>query len=137
MRGILRQTLQRFHNDRLDTGILDRARRAGTRLVMQTVDSPLDKPAAPFADRVLGNSQAGCNFLVLQTLRAFKNNAGAERQRLRGLSPRRKLLQLRSLCLAENQFRHHPSHLRSPFLSSTTLAQQRESVMTRTSESGH
>src|ERR1700733_11378550 len=42
MRGILRQTFQRFHNDRFDTGILDRARHAGTRLVMQTVDSPLD-----------------------------------------------------------------------------------------------
>jgi len=91
---------------------------------MQTVHSPLDKPAAPFADRVLGNPQAGCNYLVLQTLRAFKNNAGAKRQRLRCLPPRRKPLQLRLLRLAENQLRYHSGHLRFPFLSSTTLAQQ-------------
>jgi len=115
MRGILRQTFQRPHNDRFDTGILDRSRRTGARLVMQTVHSLLDKPATPFADRVLGNPQASGNFLVFQTLRAFKNNAGAERQRLRRLPPRRKLLQLRLLRLAENQFRHRSSHPRSPF----------------------
>src|ERR1700730_3040486 len=137
MRGIPRQTFQGLHNTRLDTVILDRARRAGARLVMEPVHSPLDKPAAPFADRVLGNPQAGCNFLVLQTLRTFKNNAGEKRPRLRRLAPRRKLLQLRPLRLAENQLCHPSSHPRSPSCPSTTLAQQRESVMTRTCESGH
>jgi hypothetical protein len=41
---------------------------------MQPVHSPLDKSAAPFANRSLGNSQAGRNFLVLQTPRAFQND---------------------------------------------------------------
>jgi hypothetical protein len=137
MRGILRQTFQCLHDNRLDTIILDRARRARARRIMQPINSPLDKPAAPFADRILGNPQAGCNFLVLQTPRTFKNYASAKRQRLRCLAPRRKLLQLHPLRLAENQFRHHSSHPRSPSCPAQSLAQQRESVMTRTSESGH
>ena len=104
---------------------------------MQPVHAPLGKSAAPFANRSLGDPQASRNFLVLQTLRAFQNNPRPHGQRLRRLATRRKQLELRPLSLAENQFRHPPTHPRSPLLPRKNLPQQRESVMTRTSESGH
>jgi hypothetical protein len=86
--------------------ILDRARHAGARLVMQPVHPPLDKSAAPFANRSLGNLQASRNFPVLQTPRAFQNDARPHRQRLRRLAARRKQPQFRPLRIAKNQLRN-------------------------------
>ena len=47
-----RQALQRAHDHRFDAGILDRARRAGARLVAQPVHAMLDKAPTPLADVV-------------------------------------------------------------------------------------
>jgi hypothetical protein len=137
MRGILRSAFQGPYNDRLDTDILNRARRAGARLVTQPIHPSLDKTSAPFANRSFGDTQAVCNLLVLQTTGAFKNNPRPKCQALRRLASRRKQFELCPLGFAENQFRHPPSHSHSPWCSRTTLAHPRESVMTRTSESGH
>jgi hypothetical protein len=104
---------------------------------MQPIHALLNKPAAPFANSSLGNPQASRNVLVLQTLGAFQNDPRPHGQRLRRLAPRRKQLQFRPLSLAENQLRHPSTHLRSSLLPTTYLLQQCESVMTRTSESGH
>src|SRR5258705_2661261 len=138
VRGILRRAFQGLHNDGLNTDILDRTRSTRARLVMQPVQPMLDKAAAPFAYRSLGNAQASGNFPVLHASRAFKNNPRPQCQRLRRLAPSRKQLQFRALRLAKNQLCHLPTrHHKSPCSLRLNLTQQRESTMTRTSDSGH
>jgi len=80
-----------------DLVIADPTRRAGTRLVVNTIHAQLREPPPPFAHRVRGRAEANADVLVVLAFGGKQNDTRPLRQPLRGLSPRRQALQLPSL----------------------------------------
>nr|WP_249734977.1 hypothetical protein [Bradyrhizobium sp. sGM-13] len=73
--------LQRPHDHRFDASVVTRARRPGTRLVVQPGHAPLHKTTLPFAYRLRVQAQLGRHFLVLTALRAGQHNPSSQSQR--------------------------------------------------------
>jgi hypothetical protein len=77
MGSALGHLLQGCDDHRLDFGIVDRARHARTRLVMQAVQPLRDEAGSPFADRLRRHSELPRNHLVGITHCAGEHDAGS------------------------------------------------------------
>jgi hypothetical protein len=75
----LRLALQRLDNDALDLGVVDRPRRARPRFVEQPINTALDKPPPPFADRLRRHPLARRHHLVAQARGAAQHNTRPQR----------------------------------------------------------
>jgi hypothetical protein len=84
-----RRRLERLTDDLGDLVIADPTRRAGTRLVVNTIHAQLREPPPPFAHRVRGRAEANADVLVVLAFGGKQNDTRPLRQPLRGLSPRR------------------------------------------------
>jgi hypothetical protein len=82
MRSVLGNALQGRHDHCFYAGIIDRARRAGTGVVTQAVNSVLGKTTAPFAYRRTVQAQPGGHILVLRAFCAGQYDPSPQRQRL-------------------------------------------------------
>ena len=82
MRSVLGNALQGRHDHCFYAGIIDRARRAGTGVVTQAVNSVLGKTATPFADRRTVQAQPSGHIFVLRAFRAGQHNPSSQRERL-------------------------------------------------------
>jgi hypothetical protein len=87
--GSGRPVLQRLHDDILDLGIVDRARRAWPRFVEQPVEAALDKASTPLADGLRRHPFACRNRLIAQARRAAQHDPRPQCQGLRRLAPLR------------------------------------------------
>src|SRR5260370_31673878 len=82
-----RGALQRIHDHRLDASILDRARRAGSRLVTQPLHAMLYKAPPPFADRRFVHLETSGNLLVFRAFGAAEHAPSPQRERLSRTPP--------------------------------------------------
>jgi len=96
-------------NHRLHPGIVDRARHARTRFVIEPVKSPLDEAGAPFADRLRRHAKFRSDHLVGLARRTRKNDAGAQGQGLRRLPTARQAPQPLFLGRTDFQRRQRPT----------------------------
>src|SRR5215468_3167381 len=78
MSGALRHRLQGCDDHRLDLGIVDRARYARTRLVMEAVQPLRNEASSPFAHRLRRDSELPRNHLVGITRCAGEHDAGSQ-----------------------------------------------------------
>ena len=94
MGGLARPLVERGGDQLLDSCVIELARRAGPRLIEQSVEPALKKAAAPLAHR-LPNDTAGLGHLdVVLPFYARQDDPRTQRQSLRGLMPARPLEQL-------------------------------------------
>ncbi|UVO30367.1 hypothetical protein [Bradyrhizobium arachidis] len=103
MSGILRTTLQRPHDHGVDAGVVNRARRAGTRLVAQPGHTLLHKTPPSLAYGLPAQPELGRHFRVLTTYRTGQNDPGSQSRRLRRLPPHRQRRQFGPLIIAQYQ----------------------------------
>src|SRR6516164_4682363 len=89
VRGSGRPALQRLHDDILDLGVVDRARRARPRFVEQPVEAALDKAPAPLADGLHPHPLACRNRLVAQPRGTTQHDPRPQCQGLHRLAPPR------------------------------------------------
>jgi len=94
----------------LDLGIVDRARYARTRLVMEAVQPLRDEAGSPFAHRLRRDSELPRNHLVGITRRAGEHDAGSQRQSLGRRSPPRQAPQRFLFSLAQSENRQRTTH---------------------------
>jgi len=85
--GIGGLAFERLGNQRFDACIVNGPRRAGTRVVMQTLKPERRKPPAPLAHGAGSHSKISCNILALSACRAGQHNPCPHGQRLRRLAP--------------------------------------------------
>lgn len=98
MSGVLRVTLQRSHDHGFDAGIVNRARRAGARLVVQPGHALPHKTPPPLAYGL--PVQPGRHFRVLTTtFRTGHHYPGSQSQCLRRLPPHRQRGQFGALLI--------------------------------------
>jgi hypothetical protein len=120
MSSALRHRLQGCDDHRLDFGIVDRARHARTRLVMEAVQPLRDETGSPLAHRLRRVSELSRNHLVRIARCAGEHDAGSQRQSLGRRSPPGQAPQrfLFSLAQSENRQRttHDPASGQSPTL---------------------
>ena len=129
MSGVLRATLQRPHDHGFDAGIVNRARRAGARLVVQPGHALLHKTPPPLAYGLPVQPQLGRHFRVLTTFRTGQHDPGSQSQRLCRLPPHRQRRQFGTLIIAQYQGGKLPErHCRLRRCLPPSLAQQREST---------
>jgi hypothetical protein len=73
---------QRLHDHRLDPRVIDLARRAGARFILQAFQAMHEIPPAPFADRHRVHPELGGDVLVLHPARAGQNNPSSQGKHL-------------------------------------------------------
>jgi hypothetical protein len=71
--------LSSVHDQRLNAGIIDRARRTRPRRVPQAIHAPRDKAPAPLADRRLIQRETDGDLLALLALGTAQHNAPPRR----------------------------------------------------------
>jgi hypothetical protein len=109
-----RRRLKRLANDLGDLVIADLARRAGTGLVIETLDPMLRKPPPPFAHGVGRSPDPQADGLVLRAFRGQKDDARPLGQPLRRLPSRRQTLEFAPLALGQNDRNSHLAHANPP-----------------------
>ena len=80
MSGVYRSLFQCLHDDALDIVVGDRPRNAGSRLIMQAVETVDCEPAAPFGDRGGMDAENLGHLSVGGARRALKHDATTERE---------------------------------------------------------
>ena len=100
---VLWHTFQGGHDQRLNLLVLDRARRTGPGLIVQTFKPVLGEAPPPLGDRTLVDAKPGCRVLVLRTVRAGQHDPSSQRNRLHRRAPDCQALQLRLLSACQNQ----------------------------------
>jgi hypothetical protein len=130
MSGVLRATLQRPHDHGFDAGVVNRARRAGTRLVVQPGHTLLHKTPPPFAYGLPVQPELGRHFRVPTTFRTGQHDPGSQSQRLRRLPPHRQRRQFGLLIIAQYQGgKLLDNHWRLRRRLPPSLARRRESMI--------
>src|SRR5207247_1358661 len=84
-------------HDLLHLLIQDRARHAGTRIIRQAIQTPLDKTPAPLRNRLLVHAELGRDLVVVEPIRTAQHDPAPRRQPLLALWPARPPLQLLTL----------------------------------------
>src|SRR5262249_51797905 len=83
--GVLGLGLERLGDDLLDVLIGDLAWSPGPLLIRQSIDSSLKKSPAPFANGLGGDTELGCDLLVVHTTGAGQDDFGSLGQLLGSL----------------------------------------------------
>lgn len=142
MSGVLGAAYQRPHDHCFDATIVNAARCARARLIVQPGHALLHKAPPPFAYRPALQAQLGCHFLILTAFCTGQHDPRCESQRLRRLSPRCQRLKFSALIIAQHQgrkpLRRHQILRRC--CAASSLPQRCESnaiLRLRTCDSGH
>jgi hypothetical protein len=106
VRGARGGVLQGPYDHSFDLLVLDRARSARTRLVIEPIQARREKAASPFADRGRVDPQPPRDFLVLPPAARCQHDARSQRHRLSRLAPPGKPLQFRALLIRQNDSGH-------------------------------
>ena len=101
MGGVGRFGLKGADDHCLNPGILDGARRPGSRLVPKSFKPMLGEAPPPLANRVGIDSQTGSHNLALLAVSTGQNDPGAQRQGLRCAPARRQRRQLSAFLLIQ------------------------------------
>ena len=140
VRRIRRGLLERLDDHPLDVGIAHRARRTGTGIVPQTVETQLDEPTPPLADGVLVHPEAAGDLPIGRPFSAGQHDPTTCRQRVRALRASRPALQRLALIVAQHErfsWSSSSGHRCLPSLLTTTRTRTRTRKFLRTRNSGH
>ncbi len=111
MRRVRRHCFKRLRHHIGDLVVPDLARRATTRLVIETIQALCGKPLAPSQNSHPGGADLVGDGAIVQTICRQKDNLGTHRICTRDLATPHPRFQLAALSLAENDFhRSRPGH---------------------------